>query len=101
MRDSVPSASYSSVCNVLRQWNISLIPTYRVYRLYDYVLRMGLGEKIESHSNMNGDVILRVATGRVYRNLSEGPAGPAPDKHHEIPLFAEYSQYVFLCTFCH
>ena len=35
MRDSVPSTSYSSVCNVLRQWNISLIPTYRVYRLYD------------------------------------------------------------------
>ena len=29
MRDSVPSASYSSVCNVLRQWNISR----RVYRL--------------------------------------------------------------------
>ena len=28
MRDSVPSASYSSVCNVLRQWNIQLIPTY-------------------------------------------------------------------------
>ena len=28
MRDSVPSARYSSVCNVLRQWNISLIPTY-------------------------------------------------------------------------
>ena len=35
MCDRVPSASYSSVCNVLRQWNISLIPTYRVYRLYD------------------------------------------------------------------
>ena len=35
MRDSVPSASYSSVYNVLRQWNIPLIPTYRVYRLYD------------------------------------------------------------------
>ena len=35
MRDSVPSVSYSSVCNVLRQWNIPLIPTYRVYRLYD------------------------------------------------------------------
>ena len=29
MRDSVPSASYSSVCNVLRQWSISLIPAYR------------------------------------------------------------------------
>ena len=35
MGDSVPSGSYSSVCNVLRQWNIPLIPTYRVYRLYD------------------------------------------------------------------
>ena len=35
MRDSVPSMSYSSVCNVLSQWSISLIPTYRVYRLYD------------------------------------------------------------------
>ena len=29
MRDSVPSASYSSVCNVLRQWNIPLIPTLK------------------------------------------------------------------------
>ena len=40
MRDSVPSASYSSVCNVLRQCNIPLIPTYRVYRLYDRVYRL-------------------------------------------------------------
>ena len=38
MRDSVPSARYSSVCNVLRQWNIPLIPTYRVYRLYDIII---------------------------------------------------------------
>ena len=35
MRDSVPSPRYSPVCNVLRQWKTSLIPTYRVYRLYD------------------------------------------------------------------
>ena len=35
MRDSVPSVRYSPVCNVLRQWKILLIPTYRVYRLYD------------------------------------------------------------------
>ena len=35
MRDSVPSARYLSVCNVLCQWRIWLIPTYRVYRLYD------------------------------------------------------------------
>ena len=27
MCDSVPSARYSSVCNVLRQWRIWLIPT--------------------------------------------------------------------------
>ena len=37
MSDSVPSARYSSVCNVLRQWSIQLIPTYRVYRLYDNI----------------------------------------------------------------
>ena len=30
MRDSVPSVSYSSVCNVFRQWSFSLIRTYRV-----------------------------------------------------------------------
>ena len=35
MRESVPTARYSPVCNVLRQWKTSLIVTYRVYRLYD------------------------------------------------------------------
>ena len=35
MCDSVTSARYSSIFNVLRQWSILLIPTYRVYRLYD------------------------------------------------------------------
>ena len=35
MCDSVPNARYSSVCNVLHQWSISLIPTYTVYQLYD------------------------------------------------------------------
>ena len=34
MRESVPTARYSPVCNVLRQWKTSLILTYRVYRLY-------------------------------------------------------------------
>ena len=38
MCDSVPSARYSSVSNVLHLWDISLIPTYRVYRLYDIYL---------------------------------------------------------------
>ena len=35
MRESVPTARYSPVCNVLRQWKTSLILTFRVYRLYD------------------------------------------------------------------
>ena len=35
MRDSVPSPRYSPVCNVLRQWKTSLIPTSKVYLLYD------------------------------------------------------------------
>ena len=35
MHDGVPSQGYSAICNVLRQWKTSLIPTYRVYRLYD------------------------------------------------------------------
>ena len=44
MRDSVRTCStrYSSVCNVLRQWNISLIPTYRVYQLYDTQLNVNI-----------------------------------------------------------
>ena len=32
IRDSLPSTRYSPVCNVLRQWKTSLIPTCRVYR---------------------------------------------------------------------
>ena len=35
MRDSLPGARYPPICNVLRQWKTSLIPIYRVYRLYD------------------------------------------------------------------
>ena len=43
MRDSVPSPRYSPICNVLRQWKTSLIPTYRVYRDYDiYTIRLFL-----------------------------------------------------------
>ena len=40
MRESVPTARYSPVCNVLRQWKTSLILTYRVYRLYDNYICM-------------------------------------------------------------
>ena len=42
MRDSVPTARYSPICNVLRQWKTSLIRIYRVYRLYDRVFRVAV-----------------------------------------------------------
>ena len=34
--ESVPFPRYLCLCNVLRICNIRAIPTYRVYRLYDY-----------------------------------------------------------------
>ena len=40
MHDSVPSARYSPVCNVLCLWRIWSIPTYRVYQLYDSTLML-------------------------------------------------------------
>ena len=48
MRDSVPSARYSPICNVLRQWKTSLIPTYRVYLLYDIYMYIELVQLIDS-----------------------------------------------------
>ena len=38
MRESVPTARYSPVCNVLRQWKTSLILTYRVFRVLILIL---------------------------------------------------------------
>ena len=43
MRDSLPSTRYSPVCNVLRLWRICLIPTYRVYLLYDITASLKTG----------------------------------------------------------
>ena len=42
IRESVPIARYSPVCNVLRQWKTSLILTYRVYR--DSMMRIIISE---------------------------------------------------------
>ena len=50
-RDSVPSARYSSVCNVLRQWRIWLIPTYGVYRLYDMFKKEETNKKKEPNTH--------------------------------------------------
>ena len=78
MHDSVPSSSYSSVCNVLCQCSILLIPTYRVYRLYDihfYVALMKLtvvsinteGNTIFSYYNMFLYVALIVVGNLQYK----------------------------------
>ena len=32
----LPILRYLGICNVLHVWHIRVIPTYRVYRLYDY-----------------------------------------------------------------
>ena len=72
MRDSVPSGSYSSVCNVLRQWNIPLIPTYRVYRLYD-IMVFKMRDSVPSTRYSSVCNVLRqwniplIPTYRVYR----------------------------------
>ena len=53
--DSVPSARYSSVCNVLRQWRIWLIPTYRVYRLYDFCACIKTSIRINKYMQKAGE----------------------------------------------
>ena len=58
MRDSLPSARYSPICNVLRQWKTSLIPIYRVYRLYDNKARQ-IGFTVYRPAAMN------IACGRI------------------------------------
>ena len=39
MRESSPSPRYSLVCNVLRQWKTSLIPTYTDSMIITYLYR--------------------------------------------------------------
>ena len=65
MRDSVPSANYSSVCNVLHLWNISLIPTYRVYRLYDKEYNVSLLFAYRTRRNFRGGLIFVLFAGEV------------------------------------
>ena len=64
MRESVPTARYSPVCNVLRQWKTSLIFTYRVYRLYDLC-----GHVLTGDLSIIRDVKLRnlIRKGPVFR----------------------------------
>ena len=66
MRDSVPSVRYSSVCNVLRQWSISLMPTYRVYRLYDTVYQPRMGHYIVWAIYVPGKTWYRLCTNKIH-----------------------------------
>ena len=52
MRACIPNPRYSPVCNVLRQWKTSLIPTYRVYQLYDIELTFILTNLINYFFNI-------------------------------------------------
>ena len=38
----LPVLRYLGICNVLHIWHIRAIPTYRVYRLYDYHCGCGM-----------------------------------------------------------
>ena len=82
MRDSVPNAIYSSVCNVLRLWRILLIPTYRVYRLYDYKnkntitkIKWGVGMRLSKSIETRGMRILHceVKSTYIHHKLNFGP----------------------------
>ena len=68
MRDSVPSPRYSAICNVLHQWKTSLIPTYRVYRLYD--IRIRIIESVDSISRDERGFSLTqyITNGRISRD---------------------------------
>ena len=79
MRENVTSASYSSVYNVLRQWSISLIPTYTHCRP---VAKGGSGGSIEppilgsvccACANM---LPLLIATNRTYTLGASAAAQP-------------------------
>ena len=57
MRDSLPSARYSPICNVLRQWKTSLIP---IYRLYDSIIIRNQWRRttVYTHCNILVDMYL-------------------------------------------
>ena len=64
MCDSVPRERYSSVCNVLRLWSISFIPTYRVYILYKfhyhYIALVQLQCKVPSNVQVFAESVFEV-----------------------------------------
>ena len=76
MRDSVPSARYSPICNVLRQWKTSVIPIYRVYRLYDKRKKQVLKSKVHlDYFNKLHDNFVLVPADKAIYNVT------TPKKH--------------------
>ena len=61
--ESVLFSRYLCLCNVLRICNIRAIPTYRVYRLYDYITLFfegtyTLSRKIVRNRDVSNDRII-------------------------------------------
>ena len=97
MRDSLPSARYSPICNVLHQWKTSLIPIYRVYRLYDIsyitILRWRIIYKL--HYNMHNYCWAKKYCMSVVQMLCAVSLFEAePNEHVRIWLLVVY--FIFL-----
>ena len=69
MRESVPTARYSPVCNVLRQWKTSLILTYRVYRLYDNYIY----GRSEQEARERKEILRRSVKDVAYCDIEDDP----------------------------
>ena len=54
MRDSVPSVTYSSVCNVLRLWRISVIPTYTRTQNHFNKMKKEVGMLLQKSTDTRG-----------------------------------------------
>ena len=50
MSDSVPSARYPPICNVLRQWKTSLIPIYSLDSIVEKKIHQIIGSFKQSYS---------------------------------------------------
>ena len=80
--ESVQFSSYVSFCNVLHICNIRVIPTYRVYRLYDYTHNMRIIFNIREGEHLGFSVsggaikVLKITQFGV-RTIRENMAGSA------------------------
>ena len=52
----LPILRYLGICSVLHIWHIRAIPTYRVYRLYDYIIQLSLKRPPQQLSKYDGTI---------------------------------------------